>query len=264
MQPVIGLFDSGIGGYTVLRELARMYPNADFLYFGDSLYAPYGPRPKDFIIERAQKITDFLLQKGAKIIVVACNTATASAIASLRNHYSLPFIGMEPAIKPAALNTKSGAIGVLATKGTFHGEHFHRTKEIHAKNVAVYTQVGYQLVERIEEERDFSSIIPLLEEYLTPMLSNNCDQIVLGCTHYPLLIDEIKQIVGSKAKIVNPAHAVARQTVRQLNKIYKATETNLSTQTRIEIFSSKLTPVYKRLGAKLFGGKVTYCEVNLT
>ncbi len=261
MQPVIGVFDSGLGGFTVLKELQHTMPNARYIYYGDSLFAPYGTRDKEWIKKRSQKITSFLLDQGADLIVVACNTATASAIHFLREHYACPFVGMEPAVKPAALETQSGVIGVLATKGTFMGDHYHQTTRQFAGDVKVLTQVGYQLVELIENAPSRDATLPLLKNYLTPMLDQGCDHIVLGCTHYPLLKQQIEAIVQGRAKIIDPALAVAKQTFRKLSPSFqKAVLDNREGQPAIEIISSKLTPAYKRIAATIFSGAPTFRE----
>jgi glutamate racemase len=253
MQPIIGVFDSGLGGFTVLKELQRIMPGARYLYYGDSLYAPYGPRTKSWIQSRSQRIVEYLLQQGAQLIVVACNTATASAIHYLRKQFPFPFVGMEPAVKPAALHTKSGVIGVLATKGTLMGDHYHQTKQQFAGSVKVLTQVGFQLVEMIERSSSLDVTLPLLHKYLTPMLEQGSDYIVLGCTHYPLLKSQIESIIKGRAIVVDPAMAVAKQTFRKLsneqqNSVVQANENT----TDITIISSKLTPAYQRIAKDLF------------
>jgi glutamate racemase len=170
------------------------------------------PKPKEEILARAKAVTEFLISKGAEMVVVACNTATAAAIEYLRGHYSIPFVGMEPAVKPAAINTKSGAIGVLATKGTFKGELYLKTSNKYASNIEVLEQVGEGLVEIVENDMIKSNQAhSLLEKYLNPMLAKGADHIVLGCTHYPFLTDVIKGIVGDKMEIVNPAPAIAKR-----------------------------------------------------
>jgi glutamate racemase len=261
MQPIIGVFDSGLGGFTVLKELQTTMPGARYIYYGDSLYAPYGPREKEWIKWRSATITQYLLNRGANLIVVACNTATASAIEYLRKQFSCPFVGMEPAVKPAALHTQSGVIGVLATKGTFMGNHYNQTTQQFAGDVKVLTQVGYQLVELIEEAPSLDLALPLLRKYLIPMLDQGSDHIVLGCTHYPLLKAQMEAIVQGRAKIVDPALAVAKQAFRKLAPgQQKAVLHSSPKETKIDVISSKLTPAYKRLASGIFLAKPTFRE----
>ncbi len=209
---MIGVFDSGVGGLSVWRELYKEFPGETYLYVSDSGYCPYGPKSKEEIIQRAKSITDYLISEGAEIVVVACNTATAAAIEYLRGHYNIPFVGMEPAVKPAAINTKTGAIGVLATKGTFKGELYLRTLHKFASNAKVLEQVGEGLVELVESgNTDSPQAREVMGRYILPMLEENVDHIVLGCTHYPFLEKVIKEFVGDNVQIVNPAPAIARR-----------------------------------------------------
>lgn len=207
----IGIFDSGVGGLSVWEELIKILPNHQFLYFADNAYSPYGPRSVEDVIERSKKISKFLIQKGAGIIVIACNTATAAAIDSLRSSFSIPFIGMEPAIKPAAALTKTGVVGVLATKGTLGGSIYNKTLNLFASNIQVVEQVGTGLVQMVESGRvEGPELEKLLLKYIKPMVDSNADTIVLGCTHYSFLKKAIENIVGNKITIIDPAPAVAR------------------------------------------------------
>lgn len=209
---MIGVFDSGVGGLSVWRELFKEFPCERYMYISDAGYCPYGPKSKEEIIARAKVITEYLLAAGAEIIVVACNTATAAAIEYLRGNYDIPFVGMEPAVKPAAINTKTGAIGVLATKGTFRGELYLRTLHKFASNAKVLEQVGEGLVEIVENgETGTGKARELIGKYVVPMIEQNVDHIVLGCTHYPFLEDVIKGFTGESVTIVNPAPAIARR-----------------------------------------------------
>ncbi|MDP3398640.1 MAG: glutamate racemase [Bacteroidales bacterium] len=207
----VGIFDSGVGGLSVWKEIIKIMPNNNYIYFSDSAYCPYGPRPQSEIIDRARAITKFLIGKGADIIVVACNTATAAAIKTLREEFSLPFIGMEPAVKPAALCSKTGVIGVLATKGTLSGSLYNQTLKTYANGIEVIEKEGKGLVALVEEGKlNGEETDQLLRKYITPMLEKGADQIVLGCTHYPFLLEAIKQITGNSVKIIDPAPAVAK------------------------------------------------------
>jgi glutamate racemase len=213
----IGVFDSGLGGLSVWQELVKILPNESIIYFADSAHCPYGEKSQNEVIELCQNIVDFLLEKSCKLIVIACNTATSAAINYLREHYSLPIIGVEPAIKPATLQTKTGKVGVIATQGTLKGEKFNETKTRYAQGVEVFIQIGYGLVELVENGKSNSSEAKkLLEKYLLPMLSHQVDQIVLGCTHYPFLIPVIEEIIKDQAQVINPAIAIARHTYKVL------------------------------------------------
>ena len=207
----VGIFDSGVGGLSVWREIIKIMPSNYYIYVSDSAFCPYGSRPQSEIIERARLITKFLISKGVDIIVVACNTATAAAIKTLREEFSIPFIGMEPAVKPAALNSKTGVIGVLATKGTLSGRLYNQTLKAYANGVEVVEKEGKGLVALVEEGKlTGEETDKLLRKYIIPMLERGADQIVLGCTHYPFLLETIKQITGDSVKIVDPAPAVAK------------------------------------------------------
>ncbi len=215
----VGIFDSGVGGLSVWREAIKLMPGQKFIYIADSAHCPYGPKSVEYIIDRARVITEKLISLGASIIVVACNTATSAAIEHLRREYSIPFIGMEPAVKPAALLTKTGVIGVLATKGTLSGERYHSSVCKYASNVHVVERVGTGLVDLVERGVvEGQEPYNLLLKYLTPMVEEGADQIVLGCTHYPFLKDVISKIVGSSVSIVDPSPAVARQLYVKANE----------------------------------------------
>ena len=217
---MIVIFDSGVDGLSVWKELVKLIPNADYLYIADSGNCPYGPKPKEEVIERCKAICNYLIAQKADIIVIACNTATAGAISTLRKLYTLPIVGMEPAVKPAALNTKTGVIGILATRGTFKGSLYQNTRNIYAYNKKVIEQAGYGLVELVEAGKtDTEEALTLLSQYINPMLAQNADQLVLGCTHYPFLIDTIRKIVGKRMKIVNPAPAVAQRAAHILKNM---------------------------------------------
>ncbi len=208
----IGLLDSGIGGLSVWREVVRLLPHERTVYYADTAHCPYGPKTQEEIIGRAVHITDWLLARQAKLIVVACNTATAAAIDHLRTHYTIPFVGMEPAVKPAALLSQSGVVGVLATRGTFKGRLYHETSERFAGHVKIIEQPGDGLVELIEAGKtDTPEMTALLHTYIDPMIAAGADHIVLGCTHYPFLIPAIRKITGDKVTLLDPAPAVAQR-----------------------------------------------------
>lgn len=216
-QP-IGFFDSGIGGVTIWKEVHKVLPNESTIYLADSKNAPYGQKSTDEIIALSVKNTEWLLSKNVKLIVVACNTATTNAIKYLRSHYDIPFIGIEPAIKPAALLSKTKSIGVLATKGTLSSEVFHKALLTH-NEVKIINQIGHGLVQLIEEgKKDSEEMQELLRLYLQPMIDQNIDHLVLGCTHYPFLIPQIQKILPPSIHIIDSGLAVAKQTKNILEK----------------------------------------------
>jgi glutamate racemase len=209
----IGLFDSGIGGTSIWKEIHELLPNEDTLYLADSKNAPYGQKSKEEIIHLSIKNTEFLLNENAKLIVVACNTATTNAIKELRANYDVPFIGIEPAIKPAALNSQQKVIGILATQGTLNSSLFHETAE-KFQDTRIIEQIGHGLVPLIENGAIYSDEMnKLLHEYLEPMIMANIDYLVLGCSHYPYLIPQIKRILPPHIKIIDSGEAVAKQTL---------------------------------------------------
>ena len=208
----IGLFDSGIGGTSIWKEIHELLPNENTIYLADSKNAPYGQKSKEEIIQLSIKNTELLLNQNCKIIVVACNTATTNAIKELRAKYNVPFIGIEPAIKPAAINSATHTIGILATKGTLNSELFHQTAE-KFQETKIIEQIGYGLVPLIENgEINSPEMNKLLKTYLKPMIDANVDYLVLGCSHYPYLIPQIQKILPKKIKIIDSGEAVARQT----------------------------------------------------
>ena len=208
---MIGVFDSGLGGLSVLKEIVPLIPNEEFIYIADSGYCPYGAKSREEIINRSKIITDYLISRGANMIVVACNTATAAAISFLRENYNIPFVGMEPAVKPAVLNTKTGVIGVLATQATFKGDLYKNTLNKFASDTIVIEQVGEGLVEIVEQDTINTPYAKnLLSKYISPMIENDADKLVLGCTHYPFLTNIINDITNGKIEIINPAPSVAK------------------------------------------------------
>ncbi|HIC31424.1 MAG TPA: glutamate racemase [Flavobacteriaceae bacterium] len=219
-QPV-GIFDSGVGGTSIWKEIHALLPSENTIYLADSANAPYGPKGKDAIIALSEKNTEYLLNQNSKIIVVACNTATTNAIKHLRQKYDVPFIGIEPAIKPAALQTQTKAIGILATKGTLSSELFYNTSQLYSNGIEVVEQEGEGIVQLIESGKiNSEEMRALLEIYLKPMLKANIDYLVLGCTHYPYLIPQLLKMLPNHIKIIDSGEAVARQTktvLKQLN-----------------------------------------------
>ena len=212
----IGLFDSGIGGTSIWKAIHQLMPNENTIYLADSKNAPYGEKSKEEIIALSKKNTELLLENNCKIIVVACNTATTNAINELRASYDVPFIGIEPAIKPAATHSKTQTIGILATKGTLSSSLFNQTVALY-QETNIIEQIGYGLVELIENgEINSPKMEELLVSYLKPMIEKNIDYLVLGCSHYPYLIPKIKQILPKTIQIIDSGEAVAKQTLAVL------------------------------------------------
>lgn len=215
----VAVFDSGLGGLSVLTQIIRHLPAESIVYLADSRNCPYGSRPLDETIFLAKKNIDFLVHQHCKMVVVACNTITAAAIDVLRKDYPIPFIGMEPALKPAAKNTRTGKIGVLATENTFKGRLYQQTYEKFAIGVDVFVQPGLGLVELVESNQHTGAKAEaLIDQYLTPMMEQGVDTIVLGCTHYPFFMESILRVTKNQVRIINPADAVAAHTKRVLEE----------------------------------------------
>jgi glutamate racemase len=212
----IGVMDSGVGGLSVLREIHRLLPGYPTLYFADQGHLPYGPRSPEEILSFVDDITRFMLERGAAIIVIACNTASANSLHPIRERYpDVPIVGMEPAVKPAAEATKSGVIGVLATQTTANGTLYKNVLERYASHVQVITQVAQELVTMVEADTKHTPEgQATLRRLVQPMLNADADQIALACTHFPFLMDEIQKIVGEGVRLIDPGPAVARQTAR--------------------------------------------------
>lgn len=213
----IGIFDSGVGGLSVWREIARQLPHEDTIYFGDQIHIPYGPRSMEQIRSFSEAITRFLLDRGCKIIVVACNAASAASLTYLRSTFpDVPFVGMEPAVKPAAETTRTGVVGVMATPATFQGALFASVVERFASDVRLVKEICPGLVQQVESgELNTPKTRAMLTEFLQPILGANADTIVLACTHYPFVIDVIRSLAPN-VNVIDPAPAVARQTDRVL------------------------------------------------
>ncbi|MDP2153499.1 MAG: glutamate racemase [Methylotenera sp.] len=213
----IAVFDSGVGGISVLQHIHALLPNEQLLYVADSLHAPYGNKSPEEIQSRCIEITDFLISKNAKAIVVACNTATAAAIDMMREKYVLPIIGMEPAVKPAAEASRNGIVGVLATTGTLKSAQFAGLLESYGRNVKVVTQACVGLVECVERgELQAENTLQLVKKYCQPLLDEGADTIVLGCTHYPFVRPLIERVVGEHITLIDTGAAVAKQLQKRL------------------------------------------------
>jgi glutamate racemase len=221
----IGVFDSGVGGLSVLKHIRALLPRQALLYVADSGHVPYGDKTPDYIRERSLFLTRFLLGKGAAAIVIACNTATAAAAAPLRARFTVPIIGMEPAVKPAVAATRSGIVGVLATVGTLESAKFAALLEQYAGDVEILTQACPGLVEQVEAgELDTPATRALIARYAQPLLARGADTLVLGCTHYPFLKPAIAAAVGPSIALIDTGEAVARQVVRRLPSELAAAE----------------------------------------
>ncbi|MBC8335085.1 MAG: glutamate racemase [Anaerolineales bacterium] len=234
----LGIFDSGVGGLSVLRAIRAQMPHENLLYFADQGHVPYGSRSLEEVRHFSEAITHFLLGQGAKLIVVACNTASAAALHYLRKTFpDIPFIGMEPAIKPAAEHTNSGVVGVLATPATFQGKLYASVVERFAKDVDVLQDTCQGLVEEIERGAlEADSTRKILVAALRPMLDKGLDTVVLGCTHYPFVIPLIEEIVGESVRVIDPAPAVARQVERRLDALNLRQREEI--QGEVQIFTS--------------------------
>ncbi|MCB0399646.1 MAG: glutamate racemase [Winogradskyella sp.] len=243
----IGIFDSGVGGTSIFKEIHALLPYENIIYLADSKNAPYGNKSQQDILNLSIKNTEYLLAQGCKIIVVACNTATTNAISYLRETYNVPFIGIEPAIKPAALNTKTKAVGILATKGTLSSTLFHKTSDLYTNGIKLVEQVGEGIVPLIESGQLYSEEMKgLLQMYLEPMLKANIDYLVLGCTHYPYLIPILETMLPKEVKIIDSGLAVAKQTKaillekKILNSEVKKPSVNLFSNGNVEVLNAIL------------------------
>jgi glutamate racemase len=213
----IGVFDSGVGGLSVLHHIRQALPDADLIYVADSGHVPYGDKSPDYIAQRSLALTRFLVEQGAEAVVIACNTATAAAAAVLRSRYALPIVGMEPAVKPAVAATKSGVVGVLATVGTLESARFAALLERYAGNVKIVTQGCPGLVEQVERgDLTGPETRTLIERHTAPLLAKGADTLILGCTHYPFLVPAIRDVVGNDIALIDTGAAVARQLQRRI------------------------------------------------
>ncbi|ACV62612.1 glutamate racemase [Desulfofarcimen acetoxidans DSM 771] len=245
----IGLFDSGVGGLSIMKEVRKLLPEEDLIYFADSAYCPYGIKTPEVIRARCFSICDFLLKEGVKLIVVASNTTSVAGLDLIRKHYRIPIVGVEPAIKPAAELSRNGKIGILATGVTINGERFSSLVERFGSNIEVFTQPCPGLVELVEEGKlDCPQTEALLHRYMDPMLVHGSDTIVLGCTHYPFLRSLVEKIAGPQITVIDTGEAVARQVSRIVNTL---NQISTGKQGK-EIFytsgsTAKVTPIIQEL-----------------
>lgn len=252
---MIGIFDSGVGGLSVFREIRKVLPEQSYIYYADNAHCPYGEKSREYITDRAREITRFMLDKGCEIIVVACNTATAAAIATLRDEFPVKFIGMEPAIKPAAQATQTGVVGVLATAGTLKATKYIDTRAKWAQDVQIVEHIGQGFVELVEKGiMEGPEAEDVVKTSLTPLLTAGADMIVLGCTHYPFLIDTIDKVASEvvperKVTVIDPAPAVARHLleVMQEEGINTKSPEGYSIQLHASGDSSNLEKIFSEL-----------------
>lgn len=252
----IGVFDSGVGGLSVLRHIRELLPNERLVYVADSGHVPYGDKSPAYIAERSHAITRFLIEQGAEAIVIACNTATAAAAASLRREFSLPIIAMEPAVKPAVAATRDGVVGILATIGTLESARFAALLERYAGEVEIVTQGCPGLVEQVERgDLSGAETRALIERYVSPLRARGADTLILGCTHYPFLAPLIREVAGNDIALVDTGKAVARQLQRRL-------QTELPTRVpdspgSVQFWSSGDAQMAARIISTLWGEPVT-------
>ena len=246
----VALLDSGVGGLSILREVRRQLPNEDVLYFADQAHVPYGPREADEIRRFTRGITRFFLAQEAKVIVVACNAASAASLYHLREMFEVPFVGMEPAVKPAAARTNSGVIGVITTEATFQGELFASVIERFAEGVEVVTQVCPDFVTLVEDgQLDTPAVRQAAHAYLQPLVEADIDQLVLGCTHFPFLIPVFATVIGPEVEIVDPGPAIARQ----VGRVIAESRHSPAHRGEVRYFTSGDPDRFHRLAARLVG-----------
>jgi len=225
----IGIFDSGLGGLSIAQAVRNILPNEDVVYLADIEYSPYGPKSKTTIAERSERILNFLIEQGCKLIVVACNTATVNSISQLRAACTIPIVGVEPGVKPAALHSESGVIGVLATEQTLKSDSFQRLKASYGNDVRIEERACpdfVTIVESLEHEEQTAAIAA--EHYIRPLLDEGCDKIILGCTHFSFLTPAIKQVVEGKADVIDTADAVGKEVQRRLSYHELCSDNNTS------------------------------------
>ena len=255
----VAIFDSGLGGLSVLRAVRTALPDERLIYAADSLYAPYGERDDDFISDRTLAIGEWFVSQGAKALVVACNTATSQSIAQARERLPIPVIGVEPGIKPAALMSQTRVVGVLATAVTLRSARFQALAERHTGDCRFILQPGHGLVQAVERcDTDSPELIALLRSYVQPMLDANADTLVLGCTHYPFLDRAIRSIAGDQLALIDTSVAIARQLERQLDSFgLRATPAQAPDIELPRFYSTNDGQALRQLAASLLGLDVT-------
>lgn len=260
-QQSIGIFDSGIGGLSIGQAIKRTLPAENLIYFADSDFSPYGIKSNKVIKERSEYIVDFLIKQGCKAIVVACNTATVNSVSDLRSKFSIPIIGVEPGIKPAALQSKTGVIGVLATEQTLNSDTFKGLKARYSKKVRIETKACTHFISLVEELNHNSEYaVEVAEQYILPLLSEGCDQIILGCTHFSFLRTTIDKVVQSKANIIDTAIPVAIELNRRLRQLNQQNSTNVTS--KVEFWTSGDPVKMTRTMSMLWGHNINVLKAT--
>jgi glutamate racemase len=250
----IGIFDSGVGGLSVWQEIDRLLPNESIVYYADNANCPYGEKTREEVIRHSARVAQFLVDKGCKIVVVACNTATSQAIDYLRETFEIPFVGIVPAVKPASINSKTGVIAILATAGTLKSGKFNETKQEFSGNTEIILVEGGELVDIVENGlQGTKQSEEILHKHIDPLMERHIDHLVLGCTHFPFLIEDIKKITGNRVILDNPAPAIAKRTKFILeNEGLRASAVN---KKQIDFFSSGDIGMLKNMLENVIGFK---------
>lgn len=261
----IGVFDSGVGGLWILKHLQEELPEYNFVFFGDQGHVPYGSRSMEEIRSFSESITEFLINKGCNVIVIACNTASAASLVYLREKFpNIIFVGMEPAIKPAVEITHTMKVGVLATPATFQGELYNSVVERFAHDVEIFKDTCPGLVDQIEKgELDSIETKNILEKALLPMIEKGIDTVVLGCTHYPFAIPQIKKIVGENVTVIDPTSAIVKQVLKVLAE-NKLSEQIIKKQGKVSVFTSGQPSHMNFVLSKLFKNYIEIQKINWT
>ncbi len=258
---LIGVFDSGIGGLSVLKEIRKQLPDQDFIYIADSVFTPYGEKSEEEITQRCLQLVESLISRGAGIIVVACNTATAIAVNALRRKFSVPIVAMEPAVKPAVENSQKGKVGILATTMTLSSHRYAHLLERFASGTEVIEQACPGLVEQVENmQLDSEQTDSLLHRYLDPLVTQHVDAVVLGCTHYPFLRAQIENITGKDIVVIDTAIAVTRELQRKLEAVEN---TNKDAMLEHRFFTTGSVINFQQQLDFYWPEKVTAASINL-
>ena len=256
----IGIFDSGVGGLSILKHIRQLLPKENILYVADSGFGPYGCKGDHFIEQRSRIITEFLLEQGSKVIVIACNTATASIIERFRKDYGIPFVGVEPGIKPAIEQSKNGNIGVMATQATIASERYKDLSERFTHSHQVHSQPCPGLADQVEAgEVSTQKTLGLLQKYIDPLLKKQVDTLVLGCTHYSFLSQDIRNLIGETIKIVDTSRAIAEQVERVLNKDALLNSSNMG---RVDYYTSGSVQAAQEVMERMLEHKVNVMHLE--
>jgi glutamate racemase len=250
----IGIFDSGVGGLSVWQEIDRLLPDESIVYYADNANCPYGEKTREEVIRHSARVTQFLVDKGCKIIIVACNTATSQAIDYLRETFEIPFVGIVPAVKPASINSKTGVIAILATAGTLKSGKFDETRQEFSGNTEIILVEGGELVDIVENGLQGTKLSEeILRKHIDPLMERHIDHLVLGCTHFPFLIEDIKKITGNRVILDNPAPAIAKRTKFILES--EGLRASPANKKQVEFFSSGDIGMLKNMLENVIGCK---------